>query len=507
MSLKATSSWARLSVGVATALRTAAELGDEESVRRMKELQNRMKDEESRVDVAFVGLFSAGKSSLINRLCEADLATGAIPTTAEVSRWVLPGTDGRVVLLDTPGIDSTYVGDHQVTQSALAMADAVVLVSDYAHMESEEILQFAHDLSVQGQPLVWVVHQIDKHYEAEVSLDTFRQRLEQTLFDWDIQRERVFYTTSRFGDESTAVPVNDLLMLTQWLQDLVPRAESLIKATLIRNVRNVLQDFVHHQFADALEETEMTLMETLGFVPFSSAEAMALWTERHTRQQVLMAQRTEEQSALAEEMERTRAEFVRKVELAQIVPYETAERGRLYIESLRQGFRASRFATRAKTEREMTRRREEFLADLQNRAEKFLTQPLANDLRAWVRQVAQDGGKSAELNRLVDAIEIKLDGNNLVHTVKEGSLLSDAYSHQFVKDVVAQVKAQVQGKIDLFWDAAWQWRQLLKDQTIAPQVQELNHLERELNALQGWMTVAQKSAQTLMRLEGELADE
>ncbi|RIV28110.1 GTP-binding protein [Alicyclobacillaceae bacterium I2511] len=509
MSLETISSWSRLSTGIAATLRIATEQADEELARRAVAMRDRMQVGENCAHVVFCGLFSAGKSSLLNELCGTQLATGAIPTTAIVTQLELPATDGRVVLLDTPGIDSTNAAHQKATQTALWLADGVVLVADYAHVESEGTLQFAHDLSAQGQPFVFVVHQMDKHYEVELPFESFRMRLEQTLSDWDIHCEKIFYTAT---PAHIAAPVlgaqrNDLPQLYQWLNGLAAQAQLLTAASLQRNLSAALRDFVQRQFAVAIEATELTLLETLGFVPFSPAEATSLLANFQQQQQDLADQMAARQTALNIAMDELRQEFVRKVELAQIAPYGTTERGRQYIESLRPGFRVSRLASRAKTEQGVTHRRDEFVTDLCNRVHQYLTLPVGNDLRAWLREAVPEDGEIAELSKYVDALGVPLDGPMVARVVNEGALLSASYPYQFVKDVVAQVKGRVQAQLDLFWDAVWQGRRQAVAQASLPLQQQSQRLDRESAALRGWLNVHQELEQALAELEGGLVDE
>lgn len=125
--------------------------GDSRAVEQLTELAQRGEDK-ARV-AALVGLFSAGKSTLINALCDSGLATGAVPTTATVAEVPLPGTDGAVHLLDTPGVDSTDDAHREATEAALYQADAVLLVMDYQHVEADENVELASGFA--AGPSVW----------------------------------------------------------------------------------------------------------------------------------------------------------------------------------------------------------------------------------------------------------------------------------------------------------------------------------------------------------------
>ena len=113
--------------------------GQAELAQKIQDIQRRVEDGLTEVYVAFCGLFSAGKSSLINALTKtSQLATGAVPTTAEVAAVRYETPSGAVVLLDTPGVDSTDEAHQAATEAALHMSDVVFFVMDYQHVESEE---------------------------------------------------------------------------------------------------------------------------------------------------------------------------------------------------------------------------------------------------------------------------------------------------------------------------------------------------------------------------------
>src|SRR5690625_5107136 len=192
-------------------------------VQQMSELVEKLKH--GGLYIAVCGHFSAGKSSLINKLCGINyLPSGPIPASAnvvtirdgepsstvihhskdarqqnkrvqvplqELESYCLNGSaiarvelsvpsvllrDNNITLLDTPGIDSTDERHHQATSAALHLADIVFYVVDYNHVESEHNLQFAKRVKELGKPFYLLINQIDKHREQELPLAKFRQR-------------------------------------------------------------------------------------------------------------------------------------------------------------------------------------------------------------------------------------------------------------------------------------------------------------------------------------------
>ncbi|KHF29076.1 GTPase Der [Anoxybacillus sp. BCO1] len=168
--------------------------------------------------IAFCGHFSAGKSSLINELIgDSLLPSSPIPTSAnlvkvkagkpyarvyyksgqaieyaapydyeEVKTFCRDGdtidmieisdeTDAipsGIVLMDTPGIDSTDDAHRLATESALHLADVIFYVMDYNHVQAELNFEFTKRLSQYGKTLYLVINQIDKHREQELFVFT-----------------------------------------------------------------------------------------------------------------------------------------------------------------------------------------------------------------------------------------------------------------------------------------------------------------------------------------------
>lgn len=170
-------------------LRTLLELwGKQETAGVIADLQ--VKEQGHELTLAFCGHFSAGKSSMINRLCGREvLPSGPVPTSANIvsirsgePRVLLYPVNGQPehpqlplettpdrlqeycrsgsaysaievweavpllgahgVLMDTPGVDSTDEGHQAATRSALHLADVVFYVMDYNHVQSENNLAF-----------------------------------------------------------------------------------------------------------------------------------------------------------------------------------------------------------------------------------------------------------------------------------------------------------------------------------------------------------------------------
>jgi small GTP-binding protein len=185
---------------------------DKAAAAKVKELIYKVHKETKHI--AFTGHFSAGKSTMINTILEESiLPTSPIPTSANVvllqkgdKSVILHDSSGNllklngeysiqqvkdyckqgeeilkveisdsyqalpenVVIMDTPGIDSTDAAHRMATESTLHLADLIFYVTDYNHVQSEENVAFISEMIHKGKNVCLIVNQIDKHREEEV---------------------------------------------------------------------------------------------------------------------------------------------------------------------------------------------------------------------------------------------------------------------------------------------------------------------------------------------------
>ncbi|MCF8566114.1 dynamin family protein [Alicyclobacillus tolerans] len=454
-------------------------IGDEVLANRVGDLADRARRSQSQVYVAFCGLFSAGKSTLLNHLSDGqELATGAVPTTASTAEVTLPQTHGQVVLIDTPGVDSTDERHQAETQAALHRADLIALVMDYQHVESDSNLELARWFSEQGKRLILVVNQIDKHLDWELSFDEFQQRVRQSLEDYGIVYERIFYTSAENCEH------NEFESLLDWLRRLQANAASTAEASLVARVRELVEEHVERSLAPHREAVEQRMRAAAGLVPFDQDEANRLVGERKQRLEEIERELLEHQQKLDQGFAKQREEFVRSVELAQIAPYETTERGRMFVESLRPEFSVGWFKRKEKTQQEQNARLTEFVKDLSDRTEKYLMLPLTNNLRKFVQENAL-----AHPDWLTDVagLQVSVTPELCQSTIRPGALVSNQYPYQYVKDVVSAIKRSVLGQINVVFD---RWLERAREaQKTADEAQRAAaaQLTVEVEALQAWL--------------------
>ncbi|MCL6632180.1 MAG: dynamin family protein [Alicyclobacillus herbarius] len=477
-----------MTIGMQRLRRHIAAAGDVATAEKLAQLIQRAESPQHTV-VAFVGLFSAGKSSLINALTGSQrMATGAVPTTAEVTSALLPGTDGRVRLLDTPGIDSTDEAHQRATQSALYQADVVCLVMDYQHVESDANLEWAYQFSGTGKRLVLIVNQIDKHVEWEIPFETFAERIESTFADWELHYERLFFVTSRQHER------NQMPELMEWLRGLAAAASP---AQLTDRAGELIAEHLDWKYGFKQRQLNDQVRACLGLPDSVTVETdVDVAGKREDAMHHLSTLKAEvegQEQALCDAFATFLSQVLREIELAQIAPYETTEKGRLFVESMRPDFRVGWLRSAERTEKERQQRLTAFRAELAERTEKYMQWPVIRLLREFAS--GQEGVNEVLLQG-VDELSVRIEDGWLRQMVREGALISDSYPYQYVKDVVAALKAdfraQVKSLLERWQEAA---RERLKVR-LADVLDRCQQIEADITVLNAWLELrAQRFAE------------
>ncbi|MCL6627686.1 MAG: hypothetical protein K6T68_14015, partial [Alicyclobacillus shizuokensis] len=211
----------------------------------------------------------------------------------------------------------------------------------------------------------------------------------------------------------------------------------------------------------------------------------------------------EQRDALDETFEQFLSRLLREIELAQVAPYETTEKGRLFVESLRPDFRVGWLRSAERTAAERQRRLAAFRADLTERSEKYLLWSVQSHLRefAAAAQWADDEAKAA-----VDNLHMSIEDGWLRQLVRQGALVSNQYPYQYVKDVVGALRADVRAQVKALVER-WQQAAVAK---LNDDVQDLQRqaetLAEKTAVLEAWQALGAKRAETARELRRLLDD-
>ncbi|ACV58008.1 dynamin family protein [Alicyclobacillus acidocaldarius] len=396
---------------------------------------------------AFCGLFSAGKSSLVGALAGKRLKTGANPTTAEVEAVEVEVEGGTLRLLDTPGIDSTDERHREATMNALYQADLVAVVTDYQHVEADANLELLQMFAVSDKPLLFIVHQVDKHLEAELPFEAFAESVRELAADYGVDASRVFFTAVRPSAHSQLDELRAFLVAT---------AEAALGTDgepMIRRLVEVAREGVSACYESEWEKRAKAVEEISGRAPQTLDEAREWLWDAKRRAEALAQEEAEQRQRLKALVETLRDGWLRAVDLAQIAPYETAEKGRRYIDSLRADFKVGVFRSTKKTEAEREARLKAFVDDLAEKVENFLTRPLSAEMAQHIREVGLQAAAEERLIERCQGLRVRVDAAYVQACVKPGSLVSAEYGHQFVRDVQDRVRREMRAQVQEIGEA------------------------------------------------------
>jgi small GTP-binding protein len=421
--------------------------------------------------VAFCGHFSAGKSTMINRLIgENILPSSPIPTSANLvkvktgeeyakvyfkhdkPRMYLPPYDYEqvknyckdgdqiewveishsdsnlpkgMVILDTPGIDSTDDAHRIATESALHLSDLIFYVMDYNHVQSEVNFLFTKDLSVAGKEVYLVINQIDKHREEELSIEEFKQSVEESFRSWGVRPKGIYYTSLKQLEH----PENQFEELQSFIHERINNIDIHLKESLFISLNQLAGEhlsWLEEQNASQ-EEHALELLNELPIVEQEHLEEKEV--DFQHRLEVVKAEHHEILKKFENEIEKI-------LKNAYLMPFQTRELAENFLQANQEGFKVGFLFSKQKTDAERELRLNGFYQDL---SEKVSSQ-LDWHLRSFYQKVIEEYQiQDEEVLRLCQNYQTPFSKNLLVSNVKPGAILSGEYLLNYTNDVVSEI--------------------------------------------------------------------
>ncbi|MCR6110798.1 dynamin family protein [Bacillus sp. A301a_S52] len=467
---------------------------------RLQKLQK--KYSEKTFEIAFCGHFSAGKSTLLNRLTASDvLPSSPIPTSAnvvqisngfpkmtlrdtsnsivqsyshtipwdEVKKW---GKDGQAissislqlpleflgesgVIVDTPGVDSTDDSHQSLTLNQLMTTDVVVYVMDYNHVKSETNLQFLKQLSKEGKPLFLVVNQIDKHDDSEISLESYQKTAESTFKKWNIHYLQLFFTSM----VDSTHPANEFNLIETHVKSLLYNSPSFTERSNKRLLKAFLKEVKGRGYDEKLaakKEVEDAIVEA-GFSPEPIQENGTV--EKH-----LQDIRHYDKNVFEQFQSNTKRLFNN----VNLFPYTTTELMRSWLESKKKGFKKGVIFARKKTYEEQRKRVNKLILELQDNIKTQLIFHLKSYFNTFN---TNDLTNKEAFNDKLHHISFTVTNEWLDTHVKTGRVngdyvyqLTKEVSHHIVKNVKQQAEALVTDYIEGMAEAKKREEELMSKQ-------------------------------------------
>lgn len=413
----------------------------------------RLKLERQEVVVACYGNVSSGKSRLLNVLMDEDNLLPVSPLSSSMnSVYIRPGKSLNInreqfqalcqdpnleclelfwatleglSFIDTSGIDSIEGVNKQAENPLLLLADLVIYLTDYNHVESQVNFSFLKTLQSRKIPYVLIVNQIDKHVDLELSLADFFTKLTQSLKQWDLKPLRL-YLTSLLEDKS---PDCQLDQLKKLLSELRLGGANHVISTVIRSVRQVIHR--HSRFFseqhDFLREPHLWVKEqTLN-------EQVTLFAFQNLERQI------EKITTLPQTIDsETITQINKLLKNAPLFSFEMRELAKQLLASRQPGFKAGFFASSAKTRSEQEQRLKKLHAELLTRSEANITW----HLRKILAEIPARYDLPAE-NYWDQASQMNVlfDPELLLQTIRPGTGVSREYVMNFTSDLADALKS------------------------------------------------------------------
>ncbi|MBM7584283.1 small GTP-binding protein [Bacillus pakistanensis] len=457
--------------------------GDIETVKKAEILARKMWKNE--FIVAFCGHFSAGKSTMINSLIgENVLPSSPIPTSAntvKVHRSVTDFTkvfyhdkapvlfpedydfeivkdfckDGQnvhsieighkdsalpegVTVMDTPGVDSTDEAHKISTESALHVADIVFYVMDYNHVQSQLNFQYTKELLSHGVKLYLIVNQVDKHNEEELSFESFKNSVKKSFESWNVNPEGIYYTTLKKEDD----PHNQLL-----------EVKSLISGSLDNKtemILNTYQSGIDQLLAQHQKWLEQELEEVR-----AEAESIIDKQDWENKDELIQQEISLKEAIEQHNPDRYLTGFKKEIEKvlknAYLMPFETRELAKSYLESQERNFKVGLFFSKKKTEEVRETRFHSFMNQLKEGVTSQLEWHLKSKGNEYIKKSGVD---DPDVLQNLENIRIEVNENVIQKPMKQGANVTGEYVLNYCEELATNLKRMAKVQTDI-WVETW----------------------------------------------------
>ncbi|GMA97752.1 dynamin family protein [Pelosinus sp. IPA-1] len=453
------------------------EHNDQENAVKAKQLAGKLVNEE--FAIAFCGHFSAGKSTIINRLVgENLLPSSPIPTSANLVKvkageeyvkvffkkgkprlYLAPYDfkmvknyckDGdqiqaieishsdsqlpsQTVIMDTPGIDSADDAHRIATESAIHLADLIFYVMDYNHVQSELNFMFTKELTEAGKEVYLVINQVDKHSNQELSFSEFKTSVVESFSSWGVKPADIFYTSLKKDDHE----YNQFPELQAFLAERLKEKDSLLLQSIFHSLQKIIKD--HLNLTKKKNELELEPFKDI-LNELSAVEQEELADNYHRL--------SEEKNALGEGPEKAESEFDSEVNKimanAYLMPFETRALADSYLESCQSEFKVGWLFTKQKTLAERAERLNLFYQGILEKTKSQIEWHLRDFLLRFLKDKRVE---NKELLAKIQNFNVHFSKDLLEAAVKTGARLSDTYVINYTDNVATEIKLLAKSRL------------------------------------------------------------
>lgn len=453
---------------------------DTVNAEKVKQLAKKLAEKE--FTIAFCGHFSAGKSTMINRVVgENLLPSSPIPTSAnlvkvksgeeyakvifknEKPRLYLAPYDYKMVknyckdgdqieeieishqdsqlpsntvIMDTPGIDSADDAHRVATESAIHLADLIFYVMDYNHVQSELNFLFTKELTEAGKEVYLVINQIDKHSDEELTFGEFQKSVTESFASWGVTPAAIYYTSLKMEEHM----FNQFSELCEFIAEKLTQKDAFLSQSIFHSLKKIMND--HAELIGRKNNEEIRpYEEILNELPEKQqAELMESYTKIN-----MNLERTPEGIEQAEKkFELGLADIMKN---AYLMPFQTRSLAEAFLESCQPEFKVGFLFTKQKTQEEKQVRLNKFYQDILEKTKSQLEWHLKEFQLGLLKEMKLD---NHELIAKAQAFDADFPIELLVNTVKTGARLSGDYLLNYTDDVANEIKKQAKNRIAEF---------------------------------------------------------
>jgi small GTP-binding protein len=489
------------------------EQGDTENADKTKQLAKKLQNREFMI--AFCGHFSAGKSTMINNVVgENLLPSSPIPTSAnlvkvksgeeyakvffknEKPRMYLAPYDyelvknyckdgdqieeieishsdsqlpANTVIMDTPGIDSADDAHRVATESAIHLADLVLYVMDYNHVQAELNFLFTKELTEAGKEVYLVINQVDKHKDEELSFQNFKESVQDSFAAWGVKPARIFYTSLKFQNHK----LNEFNELKTFIAQILQNKDHLLLQSIYHSLKKIAEDHIDQQ-RKMREDDLQPIFDVLNELAEDEKQQLT-----QTYQSISTNLQTLEKGVEDTE-KKIDTEIAKIMNNAYLMPFQTRELAEAFLEAAQPEFKVGFLFSKQKTLEEKNARLERLYQDLVEKTKSQLEWHLREYLIAILKNNHLD---NQELQSKAQAFSINVPKNLIVQTVKQGARLSGEYVLHYTEDLANGIKKIAREGIAAFMNALLPALEAKTKKITEMYQEEFQNMERYVGAL------------------------
>ncbi|MCA1009383.1 dynamin family protein [Halobacillus halophilus] len=479
-----------------------------------------------KVMVGFGGHFSAGKSTLINHLLDKQmLPSSPIPTSAniveikagepytmtyfhhdlpekyegetdfetiqalckngsDISRVVISRPDcnlpEHVTVLDTPGVDSTNDADRLITESSLHLMDVLYYVMDYNHVQSEVNVKFLMEMQERGTPFSVVINQIDKHNEAELSFEDFKQSVEHSFSSRGIKPEAIYYISLK----DFSYDKNEYESLKEAFTQLYSSSYVRVQEQALKAAETIIEESVHNQ-SNEFFQRKQDLKARKEYLDESMSESYLTQEDRKDTEQVI--------SEAADFFKRRVSSFIPN---AYLMPSSLRDEAEKFLESRQRGFKVGVLFAKKKTEEVKEERESAFYAEVLESIEKNLKWPLKERLLEVTEELSIT---DEELQNDIQRFNFIYEKAKLQDMIEPGASVTGPYILRYTDQLSNDIKKEMRQYVNQWWEQVERHirnekkREYEKNKTVFQAMEEKEHIVKELEQMEKNLTSYRKN--------------